>query len=161
MAPTKPTLELLRSLSDEHVLSALMTERRATRAEIAAATGLSKPTVSEGVRGPPRAGGGVGTAGGTPERPAGRGRIGTYYALAPPTGRALVASIAPEGVTAEAVDIYGDVVARAQAPARRSPKVAGTLDAVAREIARGLFRLAMVSAADPVDRATGRLVELP
>src|SRR4051794_3268692 len=50
VATTKPTLELLRSLSDEHVLRALMARRRATRAEIAVATGLSKPTVSESVR---------------------------------------------------------------------------------------------------------------
>ena len=50
MATTKPTLGLLRSLSDEHVLRALMAERRATRAELAVATGLSKPTVSESVR---------------------------------------------------------------------------------------------------------------
>jgi predicted NBD/HSP70 family sugar kinase len=157
MAPTKPTLELLRSLSDEHVLSALITERRATRAEIAAATGLSKPTVSESVRRLAEAGAVVDTG----QRTTGRGRVGTYYALAPTTGRALVASIAPEGITAEAVDIYGDVVARAQAPALRSPEVASTLDAIAREIAGGPFRLAVVSAADPVDRATGRLVELP
>src|SRR3954469_21348589 len=133
MAPTKPTLELLRSLSDEHVLRALMEQRRATRAELAATTGLSKPTVSESVRRLSDAGVVVDTG----ERTTGRGRIGTYYALAPTTGRALVASIAPAGIIAEAGDIDGDVVARAQAPARRSPKVAGTLDAVAREIARG------------------------
>src|SRR4051795_2185410 len=157
MVPTKPTLELLRSLSDEHVLGALMTQRRATRAEIAAATGLSKPTVSESVRRLTESGAVVDTG----ERTTGRGRIGTYYALAPTTGRALVASIAPEGIIAEAVDIYGDVVARAQAPAMPSPEVAGTLDALAREITDRPFRLAVVSAADPVDRATGRLVELP
>src|SRR4051794_3317875 len=157
MTPTKPSLDLLRSLSDEHVLRALIERRRATRAEIAAMTGLSKPTVSESVRRLAEAGAVVDTG----QRTTGRGRIGTYYALAPTTGRALVASIAPEGITAEAVDIYGDVVARAQAPALRSPEVAGTLDAIAREIAARPFRLAVVSAADPVDRATGRLVELP
>src|SRR4051794_14180987 len=157
MTPTKPSLDLLRSLSDEHVLRALIERRRATRAEIAAMTGLSKPTVSESVRRLAEAGAVVDTG----QRTTGRGRVGTYYALAPTTGRALVASIAPEGITAEAVDIYGDVVARAQAPALRSPEVASTLDAIAREIAGGPFRLAVVSAADPVDRATGRLVELP
>ena len=78
MAPTKPTLELLRSLSDEHVLRALMAQRRATRAEIAAATGLSKPTVSESVRRLSASGSVVDTG----ERTTGRGRVGTYYALA-------------------------------------------------------------------------------
>ena len=98
MAPTKPTLELLRSLSDEHVLRALMAQRQATRAEIAAATGLSKPTVSESVRRLSATGAVVDTG----ERTTGRGRVGTYYALPATTGCALVASLAPEGIVAEA-----------------------------------------------------------
>ena len=160
MAPTKPTLELLRSLSDEHVLRALMSQRKATRAEIAAATGLSKPTVSESVR---RLGAN-GWVVDTGERTTGRGRVGTYYALPATTGRALVASLAPEGIAAEAVDVYGQVVGRSEAPVSRSPgagQVARTLERVAGEVAEGPFRLAVVSAADPVDRETGRLVELP
>ena len=46
----------------------------------------------------------------------------------------------------------------------RSPgagQVARTLQRVAGEVANGPFRLAVVSAADPVDRESGRLVELP
>ena len=117
VAPTKPTLELLRSLSDEHVLRALMSQRQATRAEIAAATGLSKPTVSESVRRLSASGSVVDTG----ERTTGRGRVGTYYALPATAGRALVASLAPEGIAAEAVDVYGQVVARAVAPVTRSP----------------------------------------
>src|SRR3954452_17277093 len=108
MATTKPTLDLLRSLSDEHVLRALMTRRQATRAEIAAATGLSKPTASESVR-RLNAGGAVVDTG---ERTSGRGRVGTYYALPGTTGCALVASLAPEGIVAEVVDVYGQIVAR-------------------------------------------------
>ena len=50
MAPAKPSLDLLRSLTDEHVLRALMEQRRLTRAQLAARTGLSKPTVSDSVR---------------------------------------------------------------------------------------------------------------
>src|SRR4051812_13737574 len=153
VAPTKPTLELLRSLSDEHVLRALMAQRRATRAELAAATGLSKPTVSESVRRLSAAGAVVDTG----ERTTGRGRVGTYYALAPTTGRALVAGLAPEGIVAETIDVYGDVVSRAQAPAHPTD-VAQTLRRLAGE---GPYRLAVISAADPVDRETGRLVELP
>src|SRR4051812_20593262 len=127
-----------------------MTRRQATRAEIAAASGLSKPTVSESVRRLETAGAVVDTG----ERTTGRGRIGTYYALPAATGCALVMSIAPEGVTAEALDVYGDVVARAHS---ENPRV---LSSVAEEVG-GPFRLAVVSAADPVDRLTGRLVELP
>jgi predicted NBD/HSP70 family sugar kinase len=67
-------------------------------------------------------------------------------------------SIAPEGIVAEAVDVHGDVVARSQAEAR---DVATTMTRLARDVARGPIRVAVVSAADPVDRETGRLVELP
>jgi predicted NBD/HSP70 family sugar kinase len=163
MATTKPTLELLRSLSDEHVLRALMSRRQATRAEIAAATGLSKPTVSESVRRLSANGSVVDTG----ERTTGRGRVGTYYALPATTGWALVAGLAPEGIVGEAIDVYGQVVARAQAPVTRSPgagQVAQALRGVAGEVAErmpGSARLAVVSAADPVDRGSGRLVELP
>ena len=160
MAPTKPTLELLRALSDEHVLRALMAQRRGTRAELAVMTGLSKPTVAESVRRLVDAGAVVDTG----ERTTGRGRIGTYYALAPATGRGLVASLAPDGIVAEAIDVYGEVLARAGAPVTRAPgaeQVAGILRRVAGEVGDGPFRLAVVSAADPVDRDSGRLVELP
>jgi predicted NBD/HSP70 family sugar kinase len=160
MAPTKPSLELLRSLSDEHVLRALMAQRQATRAEIAAATGLSKPTVSESVR---RLSG-AGLVVDTGDRTTGRGRIGTYYALPPATGTALAVSLAPEGIVAESVDPYGEVVARAREPVTRAPgagEVAQALRRVAGQVAAGPVRLAVVSAADPVDRRTGRLVELP
>ena len=158
MATTKPTLGLLRSLSDEHVLRALMAERRATRAELAVATGLSKPTVSESVRRLAQAGVVLATG----EHTTGRGRVGTYYALAPTAGRALVASVAPEAIVAEVIDVYGDVTARAQAVVTRPAhpgEVAAALQAVAQDV--GPVRLAVVSAADPVDRETGRLVELP
>ena len=163
MAPTKPSLELLRSLSDEHVVRALMSRRQATRAEIAVATGLSKPTVSESVRRLSAAGVVVDTG----ERTTGRGRIGTYYGLPATIGCGLVVGIAPEGVVAEAVDVYGEIVARSHAGVSRAPgerHVAHTLQRVAGEVAgrcAGPIRLAVVSAADPVDRATGRLVELP
>ncbi|MDA0183693.1 ROK family transcriptional regulator [Solirubrobacter phytolaccae] len=156
MAPVKPTLELLSSLSSEHILRALMQAERATRAELAGFTGLSKPTVSESVRRLSEAGAVIDTG----ERTTGRGRVGTYYALGPTSGRALVVSLAPSGLVAEAVDAYGDVVARVVADVPPTG-VEGALRDVAAQVAEGPFRLAVVSAADPVDRETGRLVELP
>ena len=62
---------------------------------------------------------------------------------------------------AEAIDVYGDVVARAHAAAPGPEQVGPVLREVAEAVADGPFRLAVVSAADPVDRHTGRLVELP
>ncbi len=189
MEPAKPSLELLRSLTDEHVLRALMRQPRLTRAELAAATGVSKPTAGESVRRLVAAGlvadTGQRTVGGR-----GRGRVGTYYALASDVGVALAVSIAPEGIVAECTDPYGAVISRAEQPISsragsappgpagsasspgvpappgpaRPPEVAAALrSAVAAAVAdvRGPVRLAVVSAADPVDRASGRMVHLP
>jgi predicted NBD/HSP70 family sugar kinase len=164
--PVKPSLELLRSLTDEHVLRALMRRQRLTRAELAAETGISKPTVGESVRRLVDAGlvadTGQRTIGGR-----GRGRVGSYYALDGRVGVALAVSLAPEGIVAECVDAHGDTVARAREkisrPARPVP-VAAALRTAAEKARRdtGLTpRLAVVSAADPVDRSTGRLVHLP
>jgi predicted NBD/HSP70 family sugar kinase len=164
--PAKPSLDLLRSLTDEHVLRALIQHRRLTRAELATGTGISKPTVGESVRRLTEAGLVMDTGERTPGG-RGRGRVGSYYALAPASGVALAVSVAPTGIVAECVDAYGDTVARAEMaigrPAR-AQEVAAALRAVAGKARRdaGLTpRLAVVSAADPVDRATGRLIQLP
>jgi predicted NBD/HSP70 family sugar kinase len=203
--PAKPSQELLRALTDEHVLRALMRQPRLTRAELAAATGVSKPTAGESVRRLVAAGlvadTGQRTAGGR-----GRGRVGAYYALADRVGLALAVSIAPEGIVAECIDPYGAVVSRAEEtvtrPARPEAVAAGLRAAADRAaararasdgaaadwaaaqaratdggpadeqaraaglaadeaVARGPVRLAVVSAADPVDRVTGRIVHLP
>jgi predicted NBD/HSP70 family sugar kinase len=176
--PAKPSLELLRSLTDEHVLRALMRQPRLTRAELAAATGISKPTVGESVRRLVAAGlvadTGERTAGGR-----GRGRVGTYYALTAGVGVALAASIAPEGIVAECVNPHGTVVSRSERPITRPARPAGVAAALRAAATQaiaatstagaanavdgpgGPIRLAVVSAADPVDRATGRMVHLP
>jgi predicted NBD/HSP70 family sugar kinase len=158
----KPSLDLLRSLTDEHVLRALIDERRLTRAELATRTGLSKPTVSESVRRLAE----VGLLRDTGERTTGRGRVGMYYGLAPDLGSALVVSIAPEGVAAETIDVHGAVLRRSVMEVRRPARpdeVTGALLEASRAVvpAARPVRLAVVSAADPVDRRTGRLVHLP
>src|SRR6187200_2819454 len=101
-----PSLELLRSLTDEHVLRAVMEHGRLTRADIAARTGISKPTVSESVRRMTAADVLVDTG----ERTSGRGRAGSYYTLSETAGTALVVSIRPDGVLAEALDPFGTTV---------------------------------------------------
>ncbi|WP_158847861.1 ROK family transcriptional regulator [Saccharothrix deserti] len=162
MDPAKPSLELLRSLTDEHVLRALMQHRRLTRAELATETGISKPTVGESVRRLTEAGLVVDTGERTPGG-RGRGRVGSYYALAD-VGVALAVAIAPEGIVAECVDAHGDTVSRAEVkigePARPE-EVAAALRTAVTTARRGTARLAVVSAADPVDRVTGRMVQLP
>lgn len=159
----KPSLDLLRALTDEHVLRTLMAERRLTRAELAARTGISKPTVSESARRLSVAG----LIRDTGARTRGRGRVGSYYGLAADIGTALVVSIAPRGVVAECLDSHGAVLGRTRQPLARPARprhVEQALRAAAaqlRSVAPGPVRLGVVSAADPVDRRTGRLVHLP
>jgi predicted NBD/HSP70 family sugar kinase len=93
--------------------------------------------------------------------------VGSYYALAGHAGVALAVSIAPEGIVAECVDAYGDTVSRADRPLVRPARpddVAVALRAAAAAARHGAGlppRLAVVSAADPVDRHTGKLIHLP
>lgn len=112
MTSAMPSLELLRSLTDEHVLRALMTDERLTRAELATATGISRPTISESVRRLEAAG----LVCDTGARTSGPGRAGSYYAMAAGVGAALVLGIAPDGVVAEVLDVRGHVLARQPEP---------------------------------------------
>jgi predicted NBD/HSP70 family sugar kinase len=173
--PAKPSQELVRSLTDEHVLRALMQHRRLTRAELATEIGISKPTAGESVRRLAERGLVADTGERTPGG-RGKGRVGSYYALAPTVGVALAITIAPEGVVAECLDVYGDTAAHAvrqiDRPAHPHQVVAAleaavgeatkaATDATGDAAAARVARLAVVSAADPVDRASGRLVHLP
>ena len=99
----RPSLELLRELSDEHVLRALMDETRLTRAELAARTGISKPTVGESVRRLKAAG----VVADTGARSTGRGRAGSDYALAGWIGCALAVSIAPGASPPRSSTLHG------------------------------------------------------
>jgi len=103
-----------------------MDETRLTRAELATRTGISKPTVGESVRRLQAAGVVVDTG----ARTTGRGRAGSYYALADGIGCALAVSIAPEGITAEIVDAHGGVVARTVEPAGRLARPAAVTASV-------------------------------
>lgn len=162
-SPTKPSLDLVRTLTDDTVLSQLMENRRMTRADIAARSGISKTTISESMRRLEAAGVVVDTG----ERTTGRGRSGSYYAIAQGRGSALSVGITPQGIIAEVVDPGGAVRSRVEATLARDagPKEAAKAlriaCAAAAKGADGPLLTAVVSAADPVDRHTGRLVQLP
>ncbi|AGL17050.1 ROK family transcriptional regulator [Actinoplanes sp. N902-109] len=166
MESAKPSLDLVSAVTDEHVLRTLMRHRRLTRAELAAEIGISKPTAAESVRRLTERGLVADTGERTPGG-RGRGRVGSYFALAPAVGVALAVTISPAGVVAECLDAYGDVVSRAARRITRPARprqVSAALRRVAeqaRAAAGQPARLAVVGAADPVDRATGRLVQLP
>ena len=109
MTTAKPSLELLRSLTDEHVLRELMRHRRLTRADLAAAVACPSPR-SGSVRRLTETG--LASPRGTHPGGRGMGRVGSYYALADIAGTALAISIASDGVVVERVDVHGDVIGR-------------------------------------------------
>lgn len=157
-----PTLDLLRRMTDSHIVAHLV-RSPATRAELAHATGLSKPTVSESVR---RLGeNGVVREGAV--RTGGRGRAGTLVELDEDAGTGLAIHAGEGEVTTEVVDLRGEVRGRHTEPVS-TPVTAAALGAalahtarVARASAPGPVRVAAISVADPVDPHTGRVVDLP
>lgn len=164
MLAVRPSPTVLRAMSDETVIRALIAGRRMTRAELAATTGLSKPTVTEAIRRlvDKR------LVRDTGERTTGRGGVGTYFSLGDAAGAALAVAIAPEGIVVEALDASGKQLACAERDVDRPAKptaVRRRLSAASRAVMRDLptreVAVVVVSAADPVDRATGRLVHLP
>ncbi|MFW5475088.1 ROK family protein [Knoellia sp. CPCC 206450] len=163
MAADLPSLDLLRSLSDRHVLAAVASAGRLTRAAAATSTGLSKPTVSQSVA--RLLGSGVLVEG---ERTTGgRGRAGTYLTVNDTAGCALAVQAGPEGVVGEVLALDGRVLATRRR-ALSAPVTPGSLGRALTAVCRALtadspgpVRAAAVSVADPVDRRTGRVVELP
>jgi predicted NBD/HSP70 family sugar kinase len=158
-----PSLDLLRSLSDRHVLAAVASAGQLTRAAVATATTLSKPTVSQSVTRLLEAGvlvEGERTTGG-------RGRAGTYLTVNDSAGCALAIQAGPEGVVGELLALDGRVLATKEVslPARVTSGALGrALVAVCRALVSespGPIRALTLSVADPVDRRTGRVIELP
>lgn len=160
----RASLALLRRITDRHVVDQLLRQEAMTRAEIAAATQISKPTVSESVRRLERDG--VVAEAGT--APAGRrGPAGVHYRLRPDLGVALAVEGGPDGLVAELLDVRGTVLRRT-VRATPSPVTAAELEPslvalVAEATAEppGPVRACSLSLAGPVDRTTGRLVHLP
>lgn len=158
-----PTLDLLRDLTDRTVLDALMDAVETTRADIAASTGLSKPTVSDAMRR-------LETAGIVVETGAaigGRGRAGRNYRLAPGVGRALAISAGPDGIRGETMDLHGEVLSMHHVPVE-VPSFGDRLSAAIRSVLveaieadTSPIRATSLSVAGPYDQTIGRFRELP
>ena len=160
----RASLALLRRITDRHVVDQLLRTDGLTRAEIAAATGISKPTVSESVRRLEQDGV-VAEAGAAPSGR--RGPAGVHYRLRPDLGVALAVVGGPDGLVAEVLDVRGTLLRRVER-ATPSPVTAAALEpllvalvAEAVTDVPGPVRACTLSLAGPVDRATGRLVHLP
>ncbi|MFL6064550.1 MAG: ROK family protein [Friedmanniella sp.] len=158
--PRRPSLEMLRRLTDRRVFEQLLEAETLTRAEIAARTGISKPTISESVRRLLDAG--VVQEGG--RQSGSRGRAGTYCRLRTDTTTALAVSVGPEGIVADTFDLKDQPIAHVERPVP-APIDGDTLeplllDAVqaAAQVSPGAVRSCVISVAAPIDRRTGRLV---
>lgn len=161
--PRRPSLSVVRELTDRHVIDQLLAAAELTRAELSALTGISKPTISESVRRLSEAG--LLTEAG--QQVGRRGPAGTFFRLRAEVGSAVALSAGPDGVLAELIDLRGHPLARAHrlvsVPAMRSELEPLLTDATAQVVAAapGPVLAATLSVAGPVDRATGALVRLP
>src|SRR3954464_3078894 len=110
--PRRPSLEMLRRLTDRRVFEQLLEAESLTRAEIAARTGISKPTISESVRRLLDADLVVETG----QQKGGRGRAGTYCRLRTDTTAALAVSVGPEGILVDTFDLKNRPIASVAQP---------------------------------------------
>ncbi len=157
-----PSLGLVRHVTDQHVLDQLVEHRELTRAQLAAKTGISKPTISECVRRLVSAG----LLSESGQQSGKRGPAGTFYRLRDGLGTALAVAVGPDGVVVETFDLRGAPVARVErsigAPidaARLNPVLTDAVWAVLAG-SPGPVRGCAVSVAGPVNQRTGRLVRL-
>ncbi|MFC3455352.1 ROK family transcriptional regulator [Amycolatopsis speibonae] len=151
---------VLREATDRRLLEEVVTRGRVTRAELAATTGLSKPTVSEAVRRLTE--GGLLEATGAQETGR-RGRVGTFYELGPAAGWVLAIEVGQSGVRAWSADLAGAVLREHERPA--GAEVAAALLSIASEAVtqagEGILRAVAVSMANPVDPGTHDVIALP
>lgn len=157
-----PSPDVLRANTDQHVLE-LLYHGPLSRAELAAKGGFSKPTASESVRRLEARG----LVGETGDRRHGVGRAATLMGIRPDAGVGLAVTIEPTGIRASTHGVSGEFVGQAEVslPSAHGPRaVAAALRKAVRAVAGAGYppvRVAAVSAADPVQRSDGRLVELP
>jgi predicted NBD/HSP70 family sugar kinase len=153
---------VLREATDRALLDETIRQGRTTRVDLAAATGYSRPTVSEAVR--RLVAGGLLDATGLKETGK-RGRVGTFYSLGARAGWVLALEISQAGVRVRSTDLAGRVLSQDARPPTAPGDVAG-LTASLRAAVQGAtgtdgpLRAVGVSIANPVDPATHTVVPL-
>ncbi|MEA5367497.1 ROK family transcriptional regulator [Amycolatopsis sp., V23-08] len=155
-----PRLAMLRAMTDRAVLDHVFVHNRTTRAELAATTGISKPTISESVRRLETAG--ALRATGT-DQTGRRGRIATFYELAADAGRVVAAEVNQQGIRTVTTDLTGAILAADHHAPDGRPMTTAVRAAVAAASAGGPgpIRATAVSVANPVDPVTHEVVALP
>lgn len=156
---------VLRAATDRGLLDLMIDRGQATRAELAAMTGISKPTVSESVRRLVDAGLLAATG---PAETGRRGRVATYYRLGPAAGWTLAIMLDQSGVRARATDLAGTTLAdndQPPAPAGDTRSLTRALRTCVRTIVskvhNGPLRATAISVANPVHPETHEVTALP
>jgi predicted NBD/HSP70 family sugar kinase len=157
-------LSLLRELGEQAVLETIFRRGPITRPEIAAATGLSKPTVSAGVSRLEQ-GGLVRAAG---RRAGQRGRSPVAYVVSAHAGFVVGADIGGSNVRVAAADLFGEPICDCKrATAKGSSRAVGVqiLEMVSEVIdqastAHGRPLALGISSPGIVDQASGRVTSL-
>jgi predicted NBD/HSP70 family sugar kinase len=158
---------MLREMTDSAVLHEVFNHRRVTRVDLAGATGISRPTVFESVRRLENAGV-LRPAGG--QTTGGRGRVATFYELAPDTGFVLALEINQLGVHARGADLTGQCFHDWRQEPVRAGDTSALTDTIRTVFGTALqagttrhqmLRAVALSMANPVDPATGEVVALP
>ncbi len=155
---------LLRTGTDRRLLDQVLRHGRVTRAELSAATGISKPTVSEAVR--RLVDGGLLDATGLQETGR-RGRVGTFYSLGAAAGRVLAVELDQSGIEVWSADLAGQVRHRHRVPPTAPGDIGALTVALRTAVAAlatagtGPLRAVAVSMANPVHPDTHEVVPLP
>ncbi|HEX3813868.1 MAG TPA: ROK family transcriptional regulator [Mycobacteriales bacterium] len=158
---------VLRAATDRAVFDEILARGRATRAELAAATGISKPTISEAVR--RLVDGGLLDATG-PQETGRRGRIGTFYEPGRSAGWVLAIEVDQSGVQARSAGFAGQALHQHERPPGAAGDTGAVIEALrstVREAVKavpkrhGPLRAVAVSIANPVDPTTHEVIGLP
>ncbi|WP_170156073.1 ROK family transcriptional regulator [Umezawaea tangerina] len=156
---------VLREATDRKLFDEVVGRERVTRAELATATGFSKPTVSESVRRLTE--GGLLAATG-PQETGRRGRVGTFYELGTAAGWVLAVEVDQSGVQAWSADLAGRVLHRHDRPpggagdtGALAEALRATVSAALRKPPAGPLRAVAVSMANPVHPDTREVIALP
>ncbi len=156
---------VLRETTDRALFAEVVGRERVTRAELAAATGFSKPTVSESVRRLTDCGLLAATG---PQETGKRGRVGTFYELGAEAGWVLAVEVDQSGVQAWSADLAGRVRHRHDRPPGTAGDTGALADALRTVVAsalaeapRGPLRAVAVSMANPVHPTTHEVIALP
>jgi predicted NBD/HSP70 family sugar kinase/biotin operon repressor len=151
---------VLREMTDRAVFAQVLATGRITRAELSSATGISKPTISDAVRRMSERGILVESGHQTGRR----GRVGTYYELAPDAGWVLAVELDADGVQASASALSGEELGDSYRPmpADRQQLTRAVRTAVRRHTRavqdRGPLRVVSLSVASPVDPIRGETI---